>query len=42
MKIINKKVIVSIAVVVMLVLVALAVGYAQTLYQMFLRIHGMG
>ena len=42
MKALNKKVIISIAVVVVLALAALAVVYAQSLYQMFLRVHGMG
>jgi hypothetical protein len=41
-KIINKKVVVSIVVLVVLVLLVLAVGYAHGLYQMFLRVHGMG
>ena len=42
MKIINKKVIISIVVVIVLALTALAVVYAQSLYQIFLRAHGMG
>ncbi len=35
----NKKAVVSIVVVIMLALVALAVVYAQNLYQMFLHVH---
>jgi hypothetical protein len=41
-KIINKKVVVSIVAMIVLVLLALAVGYAHNLYQLFLRVHGMG
>lgn len=38
----NRKAVISILVAVMLVLVALAVLYSHNLYQMFLRVHGMG
>lgn len=38
----NRKAVVSILVVVMLVLMALTVLYGHNLYQMFLRAHGMG
>ena len=41
-KFLNKKVIVSTIVVIVLALAALAVVYAHGLYQMFLRVHGMG
>jgi hypothetical protein len=41
-KFINKKAIVSMVVVIVLALLALAAGYAHSLYQMFLRVHGMG
>lgn len=38
----NRKVIISTLVVIMLVVVALVVLYGHSLYQMFLRAHGMG
>jgi hypothetical protein len=38
----NMKAVVSIFMVIILVLIALAVLYGQNLYQMFLRVHGMG
>lgn len=38
----NRKAVVSILVLVMLVLIALTVLYGHNLYQMFLRAHGMG
>ena len=38
----NIKTVISIFVVVMLVLIAIAVLYGQNLYQMFLRVHGIG
>jgi hypothetical protein len=38
----SRKAVISIFVVVILVLIALAVLYSQNLYQMFLRVHGMG
>ncbi len=38
----NRKVIISTLVLIMLVVVALAVLYGHGLYQMFLRAHGMG
>lgn len=38
----SRKAVVSIFVVIVLALAALAVVYAQSLYQMFLRVHGMG
>ncbi len=38
----NRKAVISILVVVMLVLIALAFLYSHNLYQMFLRVHGMG
>jgi hypothetical protein len=41
-KVINKKVVVSIVVVVMLALATLAVIYGYNLYEMMLRVHGMG
>jgi hypothetical protein len=41
-KILNKKVLISIVVVVMLVVAALAVMYGYNLYEMMLRVHGMG
>lgn len=41
-KLISKKVVVSIIVVVVLALAALAVGYGYDLYEMMLRVHGMG
>jgi cytochrome c oxidase assembly protein Cox11 len=41
-KFLNKKVIVSMVIVIVLALLALAIGYAHNLYQMFLRVHGMG
>ncbi len=41
-KILNKKVIVSIIVVVVLAFAALAVMYGCSLYEMMLRVHGMG
>lgn len=36
------KTVASIFVVIILVLITLAVVYGQNLYQMFLRVHGMG
>jgi hypothetical protein len=38
----NKKVVVSIVVVIVLALVALAVIYGYNLYEMMLRVHGAG
>ncbi len=38
----NMKAAISVFVAVVLVLIALAVLYGQSLYQMFLRAHGMG
>lgn len=38
----SRKAVASIFVVIMLVLIVLAVLYGQNLYQMFLRVHGMG
>jgi hypothetical protein len=38
----NKKAVISVVVVIMLVLVVLAVVYAHNLYEVMLRVHGMG
>ena len=41
-KILNKKVVISIVVVVVLAFAVLAVMYGYNLYEMMLRVHGMG
>lgn len=38
----NRKAVISILVAVVLVLMALVVLYGHSLYQMFLRVHGIG
>lgn len=41
-KLLNKKVVISIVVVIVLALVAWAVVYGHNLYEMMRRVHGMG